>query len=224
MKEIAYVRKKGVWRKIPRSEARKRGIKIVSTRWIDINKGDKWNPNYRSRFVAKEYNNGRDGEGNWFAATPPLEALKLLISDAATRRPGHTKRAVMINDVARAFFEAPATREICIELPEEDWEEADAGKDLVDILDMGLYGTREAAANVQHEVEIFMTTIVFRQGRYNACTFWYPQRDVKAMLHGDDFVSTGEEHDLEWLKEEMVRRFEIKTQIIGHDHTKEGGS
>ena len=42
------------------------------------------------------------------------------------------------------------------------------------------------------------------------------------MVHGDDYVSTGEDHDLEWLKEEMGRRFEIKTQLRGHDHTKEG--
>ena len=127
---------------VPRSEAHQRGIKIVSTRWIDINKGDQTNPNYRSRFVAREYTNGKCGDGNWFAATPPLEALKLLISDAATRRPGHKKKAIMINDVARAFLEAPAQREVCIDLPAEDWEEADAGKDLVGILDMSLYGTR----------------------------------------------------------------------------------
>ena len=35
----------------------------------------------------------------------------------------------MINDVSRAFFEAPMGREVCIELPEEDLEEEDAGKD-----------------------------------------------------------------------------------------------
>ena len=35
-KEIVYARQNMVWKKIPRSEACKRGIKVVKTRWIDI--------------------------------------------------------------------------------------------------------------------------------------------------------------------------------------------
>ena len=71
---------------------------------------------FRSRFVAKEFNDGK--EWGLFAATPPLEALKLLIGEAATIEDEHDK-VVMINDVSRAFFEAPARREVRIELPEE---------------------------------------------------------------------------------------------------------
>ena len=40
--------------------------------------------------MAKEFNNGE--EDGLFAATPPLEALRMLVSDAATkgkRREGH---------------------------------------------------------------------------------------------------------------------------------------
>ena len=57
-------------------------VEIVKTRWIDINKGDWENPNFRSRFVAKEFNDGA-GEG-LFASTPPLEALRFLLSELAT--------------------------------------------------------------------------------------------------------------------------------------------
>ena len=39
--------------------------------------------NYRSRFVAMEFNTHK--VNGLYASTPPLEALKLLISDAATR-------------------------------------------------------------------------------------------------------------------------------------------
>ena len=59
-----------------------KGWKIVKGRWIDINKGDVDNPNYRSRLVGKEFN--QDKQAGLFAATPPLEALKLLVSHAAT--------------------------------------------------------------------------------------------------------------------------------------------
>ena len=119
-KEIEYVRDRKVWVKIPRSVARRNGWKIVKTRWIDINKGDDKEPMYRCRIVGKEFNNG-EMEG-LFAGTPPLEALRYLVSQAATVTEGglEEEQILMVNDVARAFFEAEATRNICIELPEED--------------------------------------------------------------------------------------------------------
>ena len=46
----------------------------VKVRWIDINKGDSENPDYRSRLVAKEIK--KDNRDDLFAATPPLEALR----------------------------------------------------------------------------------------------------------------------------------------------------
>ena len=68
-KEMEYVRGKGVWSVIPRAQARANGRKVIPTRWIDINKGDGANPNYRSRFVAKEFNT--ESQEGLFAATPP---------------------------------------------------------------------------------------------------------------------------------------------------------
>ena len=56
--EVQYVRDKKAWIKIPRADAVRRGMKIIKTRWVDINKGDDESPLYRSRFVAKEYNDG----------------------------------------------------------------------------------------------------------------------------------------------------------------------
>ena len=117
LKELEFIEKKQVWKRIKRKDAEKMGYKIVKTRWIDINKGDRENPLHRSRFVAKEFNDGA-AEG-LFASTPPLEALRILISDAATWRRGGEEKVIMVNDVARAFFEAPARRLICVELPEE---------------------------------------------------------------------------------------------------------
>ena len=122
--EIAYADKKPVWEKILRETAKGKGWKIVKSRWIDINKGDDLNPNYRSRMMGKEFNDSElDG---LFAATPPLEALRLLLSWAATDGSAHPggarssqlQRSLLIADVSRAFFEAPARRDLCVELPE----------------------------------------------------------------------------------------------------------
>ena len=134
-KEIEYVRKKEVWIKISRRQAIANGWKIINIRWIDINKGDDESPIYRSRAVAKEFNDG--AINGLFAGTPPLEALRTLVSEAATISENGTtidENVIMINDVARAFFEAKATRKVCIELPDEDKTPEDVGQ-----LQMSLY-------------------------------------------------------------------------------------
>jgi hypothetical protein len=179
---------------------------------LDINKGDEEETNYRSRLVAKDFNTGK--EDGIFAATPPLEALKLLLTDVATVGvKGTEDKIMMINDVARAFFEADMRNELCVELPEEDKEEGEG--DLVGYLVKSLYGTRDAAANFQKEVWKFMEGIGFTRGRYNPCTFLHKGRGIKCLVHGDDFVSSGSRKDLEWLRIKMTERFEIKTKKVG---------
>ena len=51
----------------------------MQVRRIDINKGDSDSPDYRSRIVGREFNKSKN-EG-LFAATPPLEALRVLLED-----------------------------------------------------------------------------------------------------------------------------------------------
>eukprot|EP00969_Alexandrium_andersonii_P154999 6852857-Alexandrium_andersonii.AAC.1 len=54
----------------------------IQVRWVDISKGDAESPEYRSRLVANEIK--RDSRDDLFAATPPVEALKALLSMATT--------------------------------------------------------------------------------------------------------------------------------------------
>ena len=61
----------------------------IGVRWIDINKQDRVNPEYRSRLVAKEIK--MDRSQDLFAATPPHEALKILFSKAVTEGVGYVK-------------------------------------------------------------------------------------------------------------------------------------
>ena len=52
--EMAYFKKHRVYRKVPMSLCYEvTGKAPISTRWIDINKGDTQNPTYRSRFCCK---------------------------------------------------------------------------------------------------------------------------------------------------------------------------
>ena len=121
-------------------------MKTITTRWIDTNKGDETLPDYRSRLVGREIK--KDKRNDLFAATPPLESLRFLLSICAShqksRRPDDN-HIIMVNDVKRAYFYAKATRPIYVEIPAEDKEEGD--ESMVAMLNLSLYGTRDAAQN-----------------------------------------------------------------------------
>ena len=212
LEEMAYVNDKGVWKEVDRKWAIAQGIPIVGTRWIDVDKGDANEPKLRSRLVAQEYNDGQEYLG-LFAATPPLEALRLLVSEAASVE--EEDKYILIADVSRAFFEAPAVRTVCVELPSEAFEDgvADAGK--VGLLQLSLYGTRDAAANFQREVSKFMKSQGCTQSKYNPCTYQRKDRKIVVLVHGDDFVVTGNRRDVLEFKKALESRFEIKSTLVG---------
>ena len=106
--EMDYFRKLGVYERVPRSHQVHTGGKIIGVRWVDVNKGDATDTNYRSRLVGREFNVRRDDA--LYAATPPLEALRVVISHSATQSQRGTRRSVMVNDVRRACFYAKIQR------------------------------------------------------------------------------------------------------------------
>ena len=59
-----------VYTKVPRHQAN--GQKVIRTKWLDIDKGDAGQPNYRSRLVGCELKL-KDHRLDLFVATPPLE-------------------------------------------------------------------------------------------------------------------------------------------------------
>ena len=78
--ELEFFKTTCVYKTVPRWMAR--GKKIIKTRWIDVNKGDEEKPDLRFRLVGREYADSVD----WsvYAATQPLEAMRLILSVAAT--------------------------------------------------------------------------------------------------------------------------------------------
>ena len=143
-----------------------------------------------------------------------MEALKLLISEAATFGHGEEEdKVIMINDVSRAFFEAPMKMDMCVEIPEEAREEGEG--DMVGLLKMSLYGTRDAAANFQQEVRKVMVKFGFTVGKYNVSTYFHKTKNLKTLVHGDDFVTTGSREGTRWFKEALGKRFDIKTSVVG---------
>ncbi|CAE8632126.1 unnamed protein product [Polarella glacialis] len=109
----------------------------IHTKWLDNNKGDKRNREVRSRFVEKEHNRYKDIE--FFAATPPIEALRFLILEAATARKRRKTQTAFIN-ARRAYFNAESTKLTYIKLFLEDDELRMCGR-----LNQCMYGTRDTA-------------------------------------------------------------------------------
>ena len=65
-KELEFFKRLGVYTKVKKSA----GMKIISTKWLDVNKGDEEANNYRARLVGREI--AHDKRDDLFAATPPL--------------------------------------------------------------------------------------------------------------------------------------------------------
>ncbi len=208
--EVEYFRKMGVYTKV----VREWWMKPISTRWLDTNKGDEAVPNYRARLVGREIK--KDKRNDLFAATPPVESMRMLVSVCASRQGDHRHEKnfiVMTNDVKRAYFYAPVTRPIYVIIPPEDREPGD--EDKVGQLNLSLYGTRDAAMNWTKTYTDFMVNLGFRKGRASPCNFFHPEREISTTVHGDDFTSTGTENQLRWLDTQLKSRFEIKTDYLG---------
>ena len=139
------------------------------------------------------------------------------------------------------FFEAPATRKIAVVLPGEALEANEKGKNMVGILKMSLYGTRDAAANFQREVWRLMVKLGFTQSKYNSRLYHRgsgedgsasgatikPQREtwkaprekgsMSVLIHGDDFVAVGYRRDVYEFRKAIAGRFTVKDKVIGTD-------
>ena len=142
-----------------------------------------------------------------------MEALRIICSEAATI--GRQEKVVMVNDVRRAFFYAKALRPVWVELPQEDYTDKDAKEDNVGLLEMSLYGTRDAARNWSNTVEEHLKRIGFEQGKASGNIYYHKRRKLSTLVHGDDYVTVGSEENAQWLKEELEKVYEIKTSMVG---------
>ena len=198
-----------VYEKVTLAECMKAtGRKPIAVRWVDINKGDTTNPNYRSRLVAKEFK-GNDDRPEWYAATPPSESLKLMLHRLASNR----KFKLLYADVSRAYFYAPAARPVYVQLPDEDKEPGDEG--MCGKLRVSMYGTRDAAMNWANEYAETLRAAGFVQGKTSPCLFYHAGKDVAIMVHGDDFVAVGDPAHLAETEKALRDKYKIKTELLG---------
>ena len=85
---------------------------------MHTNKGTENKPEIRCRLVARDFRGVAKDREDLSAATPPWELKKLLMSHAADRSNGKTRKMLLI-DVKKAHLNSESTEDVYIELPEE---------------------------------------------------------------------------------------------------------
>ena len=72
-----------------------------------------------------------------------------------------------------------------------------------------MYGTRLAAAGWQHLVQKAGTDIGLLSSSNCPCAFGHSTRDLDMVVHGDDFIVSGDGDDLDWLFQKLNQKLEL---------------
>ena len=97
--EVGCMEKRNIWTARPATESWEMIVKPpVRVRWVETLKSD----GVRSRSVARDFKGGDEDRDGLFAATPPLESKRLLISRAAMKVNGKLVRKLLFTDAKKA--------------------------------------------------------------------------------------------------------------------------
>ncbi len=77
-------------------------------------------------------------------------------------------------------------------------------------LQQSMYGTRDAAQNWEKEYSDFMMGIGFERGESTPCIFYHKDKELRAVVHGDDFTILGWGSNLDWCKCKVQEKFDMK--------------
>ena len=186
-------------------EARKKGLRLVKSRWIDTAKEIEGKPGVRSRLVAQEVNTYKREDVSM--GTPPVRVHRAVVSHAATARPGQkeSRKLVARYDVSVAFFHADNSEKIGVIPPASEgtpnviWE-----------LHKAMNGTREASRQWGAKIREVSTGNGMSELLLCPNTYYWEAEDLALSCHGDDFLASGERKALDKLDEIMKKNYEVK--------------
>ena len=149
----------------------------------------------------KKRNNTEKESANFFASTPPLEAVKLLISEAMTKRVSRNNRPLKLSfiDVKKAHLCSDVLRELYVEPPPE----ANEQPNIVWRLQRAMYGTRDAAAVWEREWTKTLNSVGFKSGVGNPALLHCETLDASMVVHGNDFITLGDNEALSEVERAM---------------------
>ena len=186
----------------------KKGKGPIPVRWVDVDKGFGV---IRSRLVAKDFKpkstvGDRD---DLFAAMPLLEAVKLLVAQGASEAGAGKPRKLMFLDISKAHLYGKMQTEEYVQLPPERWAPGKCAKLLYT-----LYGMRMAATNWEREYTQTLVELGFEVGKASSVVFYHPERRIRVVVHGDDFIIDGEEEDCWFVHDALKTKYLLKMRGI----------
>ena len=188
----------------------KTGKGPITLKWIDRNKGDREHPNYRSRIVVREVKkqHGALPGHMLFSSMPPLEAVKILCSELATRKKnkkGKDLRLALYDVLSRAHLYGEARREIYVTLPPGDEQEGYGA-----ILKKTMYGTQDASHVWQEDYSNHLKRKHFHQGQAWTSVFRHGELDIKLLVHGGDFLVIVDQEGQEYMQQVLKEKYEYR--------------
>ena len=185
---------------------RSKQSKPLTWRWLDTRKPS---GRYRSRLVVREIKKAKPMSQRLrpeevFSAMPPVESLKMLISEMMTEQPEKTSGSLggtedqrqgqgplcLANwDISRAHFYGDAERELYVELPDELKSPGMCAR-----LNRSAYGTQDASHIWGEKWTTVLTEGGATIGISNRALF--RNSYLKGFCHGDDFIGLGTRKNL----------------------------
>ena len=206
--EISFMDKRGQWKLVPKEEAK--GRKIIGTRFVDVNKGDFQNPNVRSRLVAQDMKLGQAGSVATFAATPPIEALKLLFAIHMQQNHDFDQWVLIFIDVKKAHLLPRMKKEVFFRPPKE----CEVPEGMVAKLIYCIYGLREAGSLFDEFMDEVLEPAGYKAGVYSPSVFYHVGERSRMLKHGDDLVISARRGFGKHLIKVLESKMELKVRAV----------
>lgn len=141
-------------------------------------------------------------------------ATRWLISEAASQgENGPSNCCLMVLDFKRAFLYADITRDLYIELPDDDSRKR--GGVNIGKLCKAMFGTRDAPSAWQGLVKITLVRLGFIASRLLPCLFFCNTTGIRLVAHVDDFLVLGSVGQLQQFKDKQQKEFEVDGDLTG---------
>ena len=114
----------------------------------------------------------------------------------------------MFIDISKAYLHADVLNDsIYVELPGEKNTPNMCGRLL-----RALYGTRQAARAWEEEYTKTLKGVDFQREKCNPCRCYHHRRDVRVLVHGDDFTVAGNDSELKYVAEVFHNKYKTKVR------------
>ena len=210
--EIKYMKELNVYTLCEHGAVKEQGLTPIGTRWVFTNKGDTEHPFIRARLVAQETkrttNMDLTDTSMKFAATPPVEGFRFLLSSAMTgekKRNPQDELVIAFFDISRAHFHSSVRRKVAIRMQGDP--SCPSG---IAMLNRAMHGTKDAAQCFDLHCEQTMEKLDYNIVVFNPCLYKHPAKDISGLRHGDDFATLATRTKIVEFKEDLSKPLLVK--------------